>query len=159
MRNEITREKINEKAKQLVDREIYCNVDSLARYSIQKSLEDDTAPITYEDETAAYPDFTDYDRDDCLEFLAERITFDDEDYYYCSAEELQQECRENNQPEIFEYWAISSWLGDKLKENGGIVIDSYPTIWGRETRGQLISMDGIMQKIAKKLLKQYAAYD
>lgn len=156
---EITREMINEKAKQLVEQEVYCNVDSLVRFSINRSHDSRDAPVTWDEEIDAYPDFSDYDRGECLEWLEDNTGNDPDDYEDYTGENLQQECRDEYQPEIYEYWAISSWLGGKLKEQGGIVIDAYPVIWGRETTGQLIFMDGIFKAVAKKLLEKYAAYD
>jgi hypothetical protein len=38
--------------------------------------------------------------------------------------------------EIFQYFIVSPWLGEKIKENGGIVIVSPDlTFWGRECCG------------------------
>lgn len=54
--------------------------------------------------------------------------------------------------EIYEWWAVSGWLGDKLKEQGCCVIDSYgKSYWGRTTTGQAISLDGCIFNIAKNM--------
>ncbi len=48
-----------------------------------------------------------------------------------------------------EFWFVSSWLARQLKEVGGIVYDlGTCSIWGRETSGQSIYLDGIMQEVA-----------
>lgn len=52
-------------------------------------------------------------------------------------------------PEIFEWWAVSNWLGEKLKEQNQVVIESYgKSYWGRQTTGQSISLDSCMANIA-----------
>lgn len=54
--------------------------------------------------------------------------------------------------EIYEWWAVSRWLGDKLKEQGCVVIDSWgKSYWGRECTGQAISLDGCIFNIAKDM--------
>ena len=51
--------------------------------------------------------------------------------------------------EPLEFWFVSSWLGSQLKEVGGIVYDlGTCSVWGRETSGQSIYLDGIMQEVA-----------
>lgn len=55
-------------------------------------------------------------------------------------------------PEIYEWWAVSKWFGEKLKEQGCVVIEQYgKSLWGRETTGQAISLDGCIINIAKKM--------
>lgn len=55
--------------------------------------------------------------------------------------------------EIFEYWAISDWLGDKLLEAGERVCKDFYglCIWGRTCTGQSISMDHVIQRIAESV--------
>jgi len=54
--------------------------------------------------------------------------------------------------EIFEWWAISNWLADKLKEHQEPILDNdYGTWWGRTCTGQAIAMDYAMEKIAEDL--------
>lgn len=51
--------------------------------------------------------------------------------------------------EVFEYWAVSDWLGRKLKERGEIVVELYgASVWGRCTTGQAILLDGVIRNIA-----------
>lgn len=50
---------------------------------------------------------------------------------------------------IYEWWAVSKWFGEKLKELGCVVIDSYgKAYWGRESTGQALSLDGCIIKVA-----------
>lgn len=54
--------------------------------------------------------------------------------------------------EPYEFWIVSEWFGEKLKEQGGIVEDFMGfTIWGRETTGQAILLDGIISRIAEDM--------
>lgn len=44
--------------------------------------------------------------------------------------------------EVFEYWLISDWLGEKLTARGHVVMDtSQGKVWGRQTTGQGIALD------------------
>src|SRR5277367_6405393 len=50
--------------------------------------------------------------------------------------------------EVFEFYAVSDWLGDKLLSKGEHVVELLNlNIWGRQTCGQLISMDSVIQDI------------
>jgi predicted RNA-binding Zn-ribbon protein involved in translation (DUF1610 family) len=58
--------------------------------------------------------------------------------------------------EVYEWWAVTPWFGDKLKENGEIVIESYcKSYWGRCATGQAVSLDEVIGRIAfdMKILK------
>lgn len=53
--------------------------------------------------------------------------------------------------EIFEYWAVSDWLGRKLKDKGETVVDLLGlTIFGRATTGQSMTVDSVFREIAKE---------
>lgn len=54
--------------------------------------------------------------------------------------------------EIYEWWAVTNWFGEKLKEQGCVVIESWgKSYWGRCTTGQSISLDGCIINIAKDM--------
>jgi len=54
--------------------------------------------------------------------------------------------------EIFEWWAISNWLSNRLREHNEPILDNdYGTWWGRTTTGQAIAMDYAMEKIAESI--------
>lgn len=57
--------------------------------------------------------------------------------------------------EVFEHWIVSDWIASKLIEHGEVVDTDFMglTIWGRTTTGQSISMDCVIQQIAKDLAK------
>ena len=56
--------------------------------------------------------------------------------------------------EIYEHWAISEWLGKKLEARGERVDFDFCglVVWGRTTTGQAISMDHVIQEIAREVL-------
>ena len=52
--------------------------------------------------------------------------------------------------EIYEWWAVTEWLADKLIEFGQPVLkNDYGQWWGRTCTGQAIILDGTLQKIAE----------
>lgn len=51
--------------------------------------------------------------------------------------------------EVFEWWLVSPYLAEELKEQGEVIIDALDCHWwGRTTSGQAIYMDSAIQKIA-----------
>ena len=51
--------------------------------------------------------------------------------------------------DVMEWWLIDSWLAERLKREGEVIIDEYGCYWwGRLASGQAIYMDGVIQKIA-----------
>lgn len=54
--------------------------------------------------------------------------------------------------EVYEWWAVSNWFGEKLEEQGCVVIKSWgKSYWGRCCTGQSISLDGCIVDIAKEM--------
>ena len=57
--------------------------------------------------------------------------------------------------EVFEHWLVSSWLAQKLIEQGETVVEFYGlTVWGRTTTGQAIYCDYVIQEIYNDLISQ-----
>jgi hypothetical protein len=56
--------------------------------------------------------------------------------------------------EPLEYWSVSNWFAEKLEAEGCLVErDFYGlNVWGRETSGQSITLDGCMDDIASRML-------
>lgn len=55
-------------------------------------------------------------------------------------------------PDVFEWWAVSCWFGEKLKDKGEIVIESYgKSYWGRTCTGQSICLDSVIADIASDM--------
>lgn len=60
---------------------------------------------------------------------------------------------EAGEREVYEHWAVSGFLGEKLKAHGetvGELLD-FDAIWGRCTTGQAISLDYVIQAIAAEM--------
>lgn len=73
-----------------------------------------------------------------------------QDNIYEIEEELEELKNSDTEPqEILEWWEITNWLYEKLKENSEPVLSTdFGYYWGRTTTGQVISMDYIINKIA-----------
>ena len=51
--------------------------------------------------------------------------------------------------EVFEWWLVSPYLARELKQQGEVIIDALGCYWwGRQSSGQAICMDSVIQKIA-----------
>ena len=58
--------------------------------------------------------------------------------------------RNEDQKEIYEYWCVTEWLYNKLKELGEPVVQwENLNIWGRTCTGQAIALDNTMTKVRK----------
>jgi len=62
-----------------------------------------------------------------------------------------EEAEEYN--EVYEHWAVSKWLAEKLAEKGEVIeLDFYGVcLWGRGTTGQAIAIDYVIEEIAKDI--------
>lgn len=56
------------------------------------------------------------------------------------------EAEQEDPQEVYEWWEVSSYLCNKLKEYGEVVID-HMNLWGRCTTGQAILLDSIISQI------------
>jgi len=67
-------------------------------------------------------------------------------------EQLRYETRETK--EVYEWYLVSDWLAAQLKENDEVVLENeYGVYWGRQTTGQYVIHDYIIQKIVKDTCK------
>ena len=54
--------------------------------------------------------------------------------------------------EVYEYWVVSDWMADELKERGYLVTEWMGlTIWGRQCTGQAILLDYVISSICSEL--------
>lgn len=127
----------------IVGSDVFLNVTMLICSMIE--LEDYSGPVTNARDEAAHLWAEDYmhtlalEDDNVWENLSDR---EKETYYEQALESA----------EVYEYWAVSDWLGSKLAEAGEVVFETCGlTIWGRMTTGQAIAMDGVMKRIAEQL--------
>jgi hypothetical protein len=65
---------------------------------------------------------------------------------------LGEEGEDGNMPEVLEYWLVTPWLAEKLKARGELVENFQDLdIWGRQTSGQSITLDTVIEDIAAEL--------
>lgn len=63
-------------------------------------------------------------------------------------EERKTELEEETPAEVCEWWLVSGWLGNKLKEKGQYILERWgASIWGRRTSGQAIYLDEVISRI------------
>ena len=61
---------------------------------------------------------------------------------------ISEECLYPFAGDVMEWWLVTPWLAERLKEQGEIIIDELGCRWwGRLTSGQAIYMDGVIQEI------------
>lgn len=125
---------------QFVSAEVNTCVTSMVDYVLGKSWEDANAPFTWDDVSNAY----EYVCPEC----GETILSSDDDHAACEycdwtggSDELATELQD-----IFEWWSVSGWLCERLKEEGCPVIEDQ-NLWGRTCTGQSITLDGVIEKI------------
>ena len=92
--------------------------------------------FSYDNIENAYPELSEY-----------------EDYGYESEEEFEMDMMPK---EIFEWWLVTEYFGNKLREKGIPVLENdYGFWWGRTTTGQAISLDGEIKEIYKDIKLTY----
>ena len=133
--NEQEQFKRNEK---LVSREVYACVTPLVSYILEAQNADARTPLPS-------PPFS----WDDVENLYAEPSCDCEDKAECDCEAEPQE--------VYEWWAVSSWLFEQLKARGEPVIDTFPLLWGRTTTGQAIALDSVISDIQREF--KYAQGD
>lgn len=75
---------------------------------------------------------------------------------FMTAQELCEACDiEPYQREVFEHWAVSQWLADKLIAQGERVDTDFEglNVWARTCTGQGIACDGVLHAIAREVLQ------
>lgn len=137
-----------------ISKHVYCNVNQMVEYILNKGFEDAEAPFSFEDVVNfyIYPELsgeyvnfeggTEEDREEEKERL-ENMLSEQEDTAKDAVilqeleelEELEQELQE-----VYEWYAVSGYLAEKLKKSGHPIIEGE-NIWGRCTTGQAILLD------------------
>jgi len=75
--------------------------------------------------------------------------YDEKFEMYLNAIEALNDAEEES-AEIYEWWAVSSWLAGKLQAEGEVIYEAGLTqVWGRQSSGQAILLDGVISDIAK----------
>ena len=69
---------------------------------------------------------------------------------HCGA--IHEEEPETEPQEIYEYWIVSPWLGEKLMAKGEPVLKRWGGwIWGRTCTGQAILLDNVISEICYEM--------
>lgn len=163
-----------------IQQHVYCNVDSLVEYCLSKD-EDTESPINYDsiENYYSYPEWAqtvlgvelsflggnESDKNTFLENF-DRLRDDNETLYedetisehtYDRNNSLiDKALREFNEldtesQEIYEWWAVSDYLFDKLKDKGYPVVDAGSCyVWGRITN-QAILLDYVITEICAEM--------
>ncbi len=96
--------------------------------------------------------------DESDETLREAVIINIDDETLDGIDDWRNVCRDyaqDNPAEVFEWWRVSSWLCDKLKDIGEVVIDNgYGHWWGRTCTGQGFLMDGTLQRVAAQFVRE-----
>ena len=54
--------------------------------------------------------------------------------------------------EVLEWWLVTPYMADMLREKGEVILSDYDCCWwGRQTSGQALCMDGVIQEIAEQM--------
>ena len=54
--------------------------------------------------------------------------------------------------EVYEWWLVTPYMAELLKENGEVIFAAYDCYWwGRQTSGQGLYMDWVIQRIAEDM--------
>lgn len=58
----------------------------------------------------------------------------------------------NDSTEVLEWWLVTPYMAELLKEKGEVILSDYDCYWwGRQTSGQALYMDGVIQEIAEQI--------
>ena len=58
----------------------------------------------------------------------------------------------NDSSEVLEWWLVTPYMAELLKEKGEVILAAYGCCWwGRTTSGQALYMDGVIQEIAEQM--------
>ena len=156
----------NQQIKRLfVDREVFANVNDIIEFILTNDSTD--CPFSYDDieNLFVYPEHngvhsafrggTEEDLNEEIERLNELIeeTASGATIANIEAEVIELENLEQQSQDIFEWWLVSSFLGDKLIEIGEPVIkrEYGGYIWGRTTTGQAILLDYAISQICQDM--------
>ena len=52
--------------------------------------------------------------------------------------------------EVLEWWLVTPFMADMLKGNGEVILAAYDCYWWGQTSGQGLSMDWVIQEIARQ---------
>jgi len=138
------------RAERYLDRDVLkcdsCLVDDM----LKDEADHGTTEWEWDNILNLYPDSSDWDADECQAWLAERgISWDEDDQDNGYVDLINENAEA---AEIYEWWAVTEWLAQKLVGIGEPVLDNaYGNWWGRTCCGQGLLMDGTLQQIAREV--------
>ena len=73
--------------------------------------------------------------------------------YWCEACKNGDYCEDTQPQEIYEWWLVSEWMYNKLREQDEPVLNygDFNFFWGRCCTGQAIKLDYVIDKICNDL--------
>jgi len=85
-----------------------------------------------------------------INLTMEKTLKEDPEILY-EAKNYKEDKETGEYPEIYEWWSVSDWLADKPESWNEIVLDYLDfKVWGRQTTGQAIILDSVIQEIAEE---------
>lgn len=129
----------------IVDTHVYVNQTYLVEKLLEKGV------VQYDDIENQYPEFEpEYNEDDTLktcQTCEQEVDEIDEETKQCEV------CFDDSveASDIFEWYAVSSWMINRLEDIGGepILKSEYGDWWGRTCTGQAIKLDSTIDNIRK----------
>lgn len=111
-----------------------------------------------EDVDNLYPDPSDWDIEECRDWLNDHVEIGSMDAD-SDVDNWRQEVTDNAEAaEIMEWWAVTSALCVNLRSIGEPVLDNdYGYWWGRTCTGQSVIMDGTIQRVVDLIEARCAA--
>lgn len=145
---------VNQEIKrQLVEREIKANINSMVEYILMVGQEHVNAPneppFTYDDVENNFVQVC----EECHE-QGEFKELDNSLWQCASCGHVSENEPDSEAQEVYEWWLVTDWLADKLAAKGEVVIRAgslCDSIWGRCCTGQAILLDGVISKIAEEM--------
>lgn len=166
------------RAAQMVDREVNCCLsslvatlamcndrldlgdmtgpDSYGREELMQQAYDLAAPIDDYEEAAIQGHWT-FVRDTGRSDKWTRVGCEDggAEWFNTAREVCEADDIEPYSCEVYEHWAVSQWLADKLAAKGEKVDNDFAglCVWARTTSGQAISMDAVIRAIVTEMME------
>jgi hypothetical protein len=143
--------KIHELAEKYLNQEVL-KCDTMLVKNLMKQSHDDLSYLMSEfsiDKIENYFDTSIEAIEDFLTCKCDNMHWCDLDFH--EREQLAYDLGFEPQPhEIYEWWAVTSWLADELTGfDQPVLSNDFGHWWGRTCTGQAIILDGILQKIAE----------
>lgn len=169
---------VNQRIKEkFVDREVLCCDTSVVEYILrQDNFTYDDVPFTYDDIENLYPNNQEDideleekiqeledskpDEPDSWDYETDQDFYDAYDAYEEKTKEIdakisdledevsELEYQQERPREVFEWWRVTGYLYEKLRENGEVVLEGpNGYYWGRCCRGQAILLDWVISEI------------